>query len=160
MQKYFIIHSPQKYRSVENKHQSGISPAKAKLFYLDGTGIITCFDTKKKALVASFHQGLFSSYSTQFEMIETVLSGSSGSFVGMCSWKLCVPPMAPCMKNSIVMVVLSPGPMAIEPTAGVGGQHPSSTSTYGASVIRRVWSPTLVTLTTVRIGFSPSFTSP
>ena len=67
-------------------------------------------------------------YSTQLEMTDTILSGSCESLVTRCKLKLCKPPISPCMKVSNVTVVLVPGFSAIEPMAGTGGQHPSTTS--------------------------------
>ena len=52
--------------------------------------------------------------------------------------------MSPCIMKRRVNWVLWPGWIVIEPMTGVGGQHPSTTSTYGSSVNRRGWSPELV----------------
>jgi hypothetical protein len=47
------------------------------------------------------------------------------------------------------MVVERPGCMTIELMAGVGGQHPSRTWTWGVLVIRSGSSPTLLISTSV-----------
>lgn len=111
-------------------------------------------------ILVTGHMRSFAGYSIQLERMVTTLSGSVVSLVTRWRLKLCMPPISPCMKNSKEMVVLSPGLRAIEPMAGLGGQHPSKTSIYGASLKRKGWSPTLVTFTTVRIGTPPSLTSP
>jgi hypothetical protein len=85
-----------------------------------------------------------SGYGTQFERTLTVRSGCAGSSVSRWRRKLCLPPMSPCILNSIEIVVLPPGCRTIAPMVGVGGQHPSTSSTYGALVKWSGWSPTLV----------------
>ena len=70
-------------------------------------------------------------YCTQFDRTVKVLSGCLGSLVGKCTLKLCLPPMSPCIRNCIDNVVVWPGLRTIAPMVGVGGQHPSTTWTYG-----------------------------
>lgn len=72
-------------------------------------------------------------------------SGCAASFVTRWSRKSCRPPIPAGIEKETATVVDSPGPMAIEPMAGVGGQHPSLTSMNGFSANTSVASPTLVT---------------
>ena len=98
-------------------------------------------------------------YSIQLDSTVSPRSGWSGSLVMTCTRKLCRPPMSPCIMNCIETRVLSPGWRTIEPMVGMGGQHPSTTSMYGASASCSGWSPTLVSTkeaSTVR----PSWMSP
>jgi hypothetical protein len=67
--------------------------------------------------------------------------------------------MSPCIMTRIVNSVPWPGLIVIEPMTGVGGQQPSTTSTNGACVSRKGWSPELVSryLTSTQL---PSLTGP
>jgi anti-anti-sigma regulatory factor len=71
----------------------------------------------------------FAPYGTQLERTTSSRSAAFGSLVGRCTRKSCGPPISPCIMNSRESVVLSPGWRTIEPMVGVGGQHPSFTST-------------------------------
>lgn len=68
-------------------------------------------------------------YGTQFEAISTVLTGWSGSLVGIYTRNKWGPSIPACIMNAVDSIVaLSPGLMAIELMATLGGQHPSTTS--------------------------------
>jgi hypothetical protein len=67
-------------------------------------------------------------YSTQSDSTARVRLPQLGSLLGMYTRKSCGPPIPSCIVKDICRVVLSPGFRAIEPMAGLGGQHPSSTS--------------------------------
>jgi hypothetical protein len=67
-------------------------------------------------------------YSTQSERTASERSPQLGSLLGMYTRKSCGPPIPSCIVKDICSVVLSPGFSAIEPMAGLGGQHPSNTS--------------------------------
>ncbi len=68
-------------------------------------------------------------YGAQFDNTVSVLSGWLGSLLGRCTRKSCMPSMPSCIMKLIEIVVLLPGLRTIAPMVGVGGQHPSTTST-------------------------------
>jgi len=68
-------------------------------------------------------------YGTQLDNTVKVLSSQVESLLGKCTRKSCLPPMSPCIMNSMESRVDSPGLRTIAPMVGIGGQHPSLTST-------------------------------
>ncbi len=86
-------------------------------------GFLSCLFVLK-----TFSVYIIRHYGTQSESTVSVISFWLGSLFGTWTLKSCLPPISPCIINCIEIVVLSPGAKAIEPMAGVGGQHPSFTS--------------------------------
>lgn len=82
-------------------------------------------------------------YCTQFDRITISRLGIVGSFEFKCNRKSWNPSIPACMVKATVTVVDSPGLRTIEPMVGVGGQHPSFSSTNGSSTNRSVASPEL-----------------
>ena len=68
-------------------------------------------------------------YGPQFDKTVKVLSPQTESLLGRCTSKSCIPSIPACIMNCMDSVVVAPGLSTIEPMVGVGGQHPSKTST-------------------------------
>lgn len=72
-------------------------------------------------------------YGTQFDFTSSNFFGSAGSLVRRWTRNWWGPSMPVCIMYSRTISVVSPGLSVVEPTTALGGQQPSTTSTWGSS---------------------------